>query len=109
MTFTSGTDFLIVTTLREETTAVSELLEEKQGLASGIVGRILREGSTAKYELAKITERSFSQCLSHFFACHRWEKIKYDHRSLPMRVSHTLWYAANILSMDHTCDWARGV
>lgn len=168
MTITSGVDFLIVTTLREETTAVSELLEEKQGLASGIVGRILREGSAAKYEvalteiggmgtneaqaattralsrwnpryvilsgiaagfpeagvelgdimvpraiapyeLAKITERSFSQCLLHFFLCLRWEKIKYDHRSFPMRVSHTLWYAANILSMDRTCDWAQAI
>ena len=52
MTATSGTDFLIVTTLREETDAVSELLEEKQALARDIIGNISREGSRAKYEVA---------------------------------------------------------
>ncbi len=57
MTVTSGIDFLIVTTLREETDAVSGLLEEKQGSALGIVGKVSRESSAAKYDVA-LTEIS---------------------------------------------------
>jgi len=45
-------DFLIVTALKEETQAITELLEEKRPLAHDLLGKVSREGSADKYVVA---------------------------------------------------------